>query len=145
MVCRSDLIGGADMLGRLCRASLILALGAGLAACAQMADLPAKQQQTAACMVSAVSGIPEASDAKLIRSNDRREVFLTYMYHHRDKTTDQAKLNITKLLSDVGKPHYVTIGGLLGPAGLDDADRGLPRIFELWRSKCGINVLAISV
>ena len=141
---------------RVSLACLVVVIGVSTPAfCAGITDLPENQRQTAQCMVSALDSIPEATHAQINVSTDGApHIDLTYDFRHRDLHISHQSADISRIVAEPGNPHELVLGGLFsvsdasrfGPEkALDDADAGMPRIVELWRSKCGLRLSGMFV
>ncbi len=117
---------------------------------ASVADLPKDESQAALCMASALDSIPEARRARIqISDSGGRHVFLEYDFKHhwREWGVSHERVDITEIVSHPDREHGMALGGLFAPGKItvDDADSGMPRITELWRSKCGLKLWAMLV
>jgi hypothetical protein len=94
-------------------------------------------------MVSAMAAVPEVSEPRLSAPpGSRGRLLLTYRYRHRDGKVLPETVDISDL---VRGGSDLVLGGLFGPAGLDDADSGMLRITGLWQSKCGMTLRVVTV
>jgi hypothetical protein len=133
------------MTGRFSSAVPIATLGLALSTPAAAAGtVGVAQAQTAKCMFSALSRIPEISEASLnTAAGQPPRVIITYKYRFRSKgifpPVAFQKLDVTDFID--GRRKTVVVGGLFTPGGdLDDADSGMFRIVDFWRRNCGLKL-----
>lgn len=129
-------------------AALVFACGVGLparAVCAGLAELPSDRQQLARCMLSVLADVPEAANSRLsVSDGPTPRVTFTYDYRRRTGAIMHNAVDITALLSNKRNMTIVLGGASTIRNDLDDVDLGMLRIASLWRSKCGLDLIAVT-
>jgi hypothetical protein len=142
-------VGGGAMTSRARIAFASIITFSSLAFEADAADLSPEQKKIAECMFAVVKAEPGVKNPQLNISSERGgpplnmpSVHISFTYRHRDGSTTDQNLDVASLLADDHERHWIMLGGIVSIGGdLNDADSGMLRITDRWRTQCGLDLV----